>query len=91
MHVLFFDNININDSNPKNIKVDESSYRHVLIYCIRYGPLDGQKPLYIHLKKINGYIEVKNGSQYLTLISVDENKGEIKTYKETWWLRQIKW
>ena len=39
------------------------------------------KNLCIFIKK-NGYTEVKNGSKYLTLISVDENKDEIKTYKE---------
>ena len=28
------------------------------------------------------YIKYKNGIEYLTLILVDENKGEIKKYKE---------
>ena len=38
--------------------------------------------MHIIFKKINGYIEDNNGSKYLTLIFVDENKGAIKKCKE---------
>ena len=38
---------------------------------------------------INGHTEDNNWCKYLTLISVDENKGEIKKYKET--LNKIKY
>ena len=38
--------------------------------------------MYIDFNKIDGYIEDNNKSKYLTLISVDKNKGAIKRYKE---------
>ena len=38
---------------------------------------------------INGHTEDNNWCKYLTLITVDENKGEIKKYKET--LNKIKY
>ena len=34
------------------------------------------KRFYISFDKINGYIEDNNGSKYLTLVPIDENKGE---------------
>ena len=40
------------------------------------------KFLYINLNKIHGYIERNNGTKYLTLIPIDENKGEIEKHKE---------
>ena len=78
------DMININDFNPKDIKVDKKLYKDILIYYIWNETLDGLKSLYINCNKINGYIEDKNGSKYLTLTPVDENKDKIKKCKGTW-------
>lgn len=35
--------ININDLNPKNIKVDKKSGKDILLYNIKYETLDGVK------------------------------------------------
>ena len=34
------------------------------------------------MNKINVYIEVNNGTKYLTLVSTDESKGILKLYEE---------
>ena len=34
------------------------------------------------MNKINVYIEVNNGTKYLTLVSTDEIKGILKMYEE---------
>lgn len=75
----FFDEmININDFNPKNIKVDKK------VYYIGYETSDRVKPFYFIISKINDYIEDNNGIKYLTLVPVEESKGAIKKYKEIW-------
>ena len=76
--------MDINDFNPKNIKVDTKLYKDVLVFYVGYEKLNGAEPLYINFDKINGYIEGNNRSKYLTVILVEENKGEIKRYIETW-------
>ena len=51
-------------------------------FTIGYETSDGVKRFYIIFNKISWYIEDNNGSKYLTLIPVHENKGAIKMYKE---------
>ena len=81
---FFDDMININDFNPKNIKVDKKSFKDILIYYIEYETSDGVELLFASFNRINEYIEDYNGSKYLALISVDENKGKIRKYNEAW-------
>ena len=76
---FFGEMININDFNPKNIKVDK---KDILIYYIGYETSDRVKPFYFIIYKINGYIEDNNGMKYLTLVPVEASKGGIKKYKE---------
>ena len=38
MHYNFDNMMNINDSNPKNIKIDKKSCKDILVYYIRYEP-----------------------------------------------------
>ena len=73
----------VNDFNPKNIKGDEKSNKDILIYFTGYETLDGVWSWHITFDKINGYIENKNRSKYLTLVLIRESPGEIKKYKET--------
>ena len=42
------------------------------------------KSFVYNFNKINGCNEDDDGSKHLTLIYLDENKDEIKMYKETW-------
>ena len=39
----FFDDINIKDFDPNNIKIDEKSYRNILIYFIAYVTIKNLK------------------------------------------------
>ena len=32
----FFNDINIKNSDPNNIEIDEKSYKDILIYCVGY-------------------------------------------------------
>ena len=53
MYYYFDDMININDFNPKSIKVDKQSHEDILVYHIRYETLNDVKPLCINFDKIN--------------------------------------
>ena len=87
----FFDDIvNIKNFDPSNIKIDEISYKNILIYYIRYVTIKDLKnvkinnvnPLYLIFNKVNGYFEEINGNKYLTLISTNESKENFKKYEE---------
>ena len=81
--------INVNDLNPKNIKLDKKSNTDTLIYYIGYQTTDFARSLDISFKKMNEYIEdnnendkIKDNRKYLTLIPVDRNKSKVVKYKE---------
>ena len=65
-----------------NIKIDEKSYKNILIYCIgyvmikdsEYVKINSVNPLYLIFSKVNGYFEEINKSKYLTLFSTNESK-----------------
>ena len=67
--------INIKTLDPNKIKIDEKSYKNILIYYIRYVMIKGLRyvkinsfnPLYFIIDKINGYIEESNENKYLKL------------------------
>ena len=74
--------INIKKFDPNNIKLDEKSYKNILIYCIRYVTMKDSKyvkiynvnPLYLIFTKVSGYFEEINGNKYLTLLPTNESK-----------------
>ena len=79
----FFDDItNIKDFDPDNIKIDEKSYKNILIYYIAYVMIKNLKyikvnslnSLYLILNKMNGYFEEINGNEYLMLVPTNESK-----------------
>ena len=57
---FFNDIINIENFNPNNIKIDEKSYKHILIYYIGYVTIKNYvkiysvNPLYFILRNVNG-------------------------------------
>ena len=63
-HQIFDNNINIKIVDPNNIKIDEKSYKNILIYYIGYVTLKDSKCVKIncanHLclifRKRNGYL-----------------------------------
>ena len=78
--------------DPNNIKIDEKSYKNILIYCIefvtfkdsKYIKIYSVKPLYLIFRNLNGYFEEINKSKYLTLVPTYESKEKIKKYEELW-------
>ena len=84
--------INIKDFDPNNIKIDEKSYKNILIYYIAYVTIKDSKylkinsvnPLYLMFNRMNGYFEEINGKKYLTLVSTNGSKDRIKKYEELW-------
>ena len=57
--LLFDDRINIKNVDPNKIKIDEKSYRNILIYHIGYVTIKSQlkvksvNPVYLIINKIN--------------------------------------
>ena len=70
------------------MKIDKTSNKNVLIYYIgyvtmkdlKYVKLNSVNPLYLILRKVNGYFEGININKYLTLVPT--NKEKIKNVKE---------
>ena len=68
-----------------NIKIDEKSYKNILIYYneyvtikdLKYVNINSVNPLNLIIKKVNGYFEEINGNKYLTLIPTNESKEKI--------------
>ena len=75
-YYFFDDIININIFHPNNIKIDERSYKNVLIYYIgcvtikdlKYVKINSVNLLYLIFIKVNGYIEEINKIKYLKLV-----------------------
>ena len=71
---FFNDIINIKNFDPNNVKIDEKSYKSILIYYIVYVPIkdlkyvkiNGVNPLYFIFSKANGYFEQSNKNKYLS-------------------------
>ena len=63
------------------IKIDEKSFKIVLIYYTVYVTPISIKLLYVIINNANGYIAESNGSNYLTLVPTDVSKD---TQKKTW-------
>ena len=86
----FNDMINIKNLDPNKIKIEEKSYKSILIFCIRYVTVKDLSYtiiisvsfLYLIINKINGYIEESSKNKYLTLAPTNESKVTIKKCKE---------
>ena len=65
----FFDDlVNINKLGTNNTKIDEISYKNILIYYFGNGTTKIIKLLYLIINNANRYIEENNGNRYLTLV-----------------------
>ena len=67
-YYFFTDIINIKHFEPDKIKIDEKSYKKILVYYIRYVTIKDLKyvkmnsvnPLYLIFSKVNAYFEEIN-------------------------------
>ena len=85
--------INVKNFEPNLLKIDRKSNKNIGIYNIGYitiKKIDGWEniysvnPLYLLVNHTNGYIEEKNGNNYLIFDSTDENNELLKNYKDIW-------
>ena len=76
----FFNIIYIENLDPNNIKLDEKSYKNILIYYIGYvtrkkdQKFNSANPLYLLFLKVNGYFEEINENEHLSLVPTNETK-----------------
>ena len=81
-YYFFDDIINIRKFDSINIKIDEISYKNILIYHTRYVMIkdsihiktNSVNQLYFIFSKMNGYFEEMNGNKCLTLVLTNEIK-----------------
>ena len=91
-YYFFEDIINIKNFDLNKNKIDEKSYRDILVSYIGYVMIKDQKdvkinhvnPLQLVINKVNGYFEEINTNKYLTLVFVNDSKEKIEKYKELW-------
>ena len=82
-YYFFNDIISIENVDPNNIKIDEKSYKNILIYYIgyvtikKYLKFNSVDPLYLMFNKMNRYFEEINGNKYLMLVPTNESKEKI--------------
>ena len=68
MYYFFNDIINIKNFDPNKIKIDEKSYKNILIYYIEYVMIKDSKyvkiisenPLSLIINEVNGYFKEIN-------------------------------
>ena len=85
-YYFFDDIINIKNFGPNNIKLDEKSYKNILIYYIGYVTIKDSKYVKINnvnhscviINKVNRYFEAIKGNKYLALVFANESKEKIK-------------
>ena len=76
------DIINIKNFDSNKIKIDEKSYKNILIYYIghvtikvgEYVKTNSVNPLYLLFNKVNGYFDEPNGNKYLMLVPTNESR-----------------
>ena len=76
MYYFFNDIINMKNFDPNKTKIDEKSYKNILIYCIgyvtikdlKYVKINSVKPLYLIINKMNGYFKEINKNKNSTLV-----------------------
>ena len=90
MYYFFNNSINIKSFDPSNIKIDEKSYKNILIYYIGYRMIkdleylniNSVNSLYSIFSQVNSYFEKNNRNKYLTLVPTNESKEKIRKYEK---------
>ena len=89
-YFFFNDIIDIEKFDLNNIKIDEESYKNILIYYIGYVTIKeivkiySVNPLNLTFRYLNRYFEEVNGNKYLTLVPTNGSKEKNKKYEELW-------
>ena len=92
-HIYYFlnDIINIKYFDLGYVKINEKSYKNILIYYyIWYVTIKKElkiysvNSLYLILRDVKEYFEEINENNYLTLVPTNESREKIKKYEELW-------
>ena len=89
MYYFFNNSINIKSFDPSNIKIDEKSYKNILIYYIGYRMIkdleylniNSVNSLYSIFSQVNSYFEKNNKNKYLTLVPTMRAKKKLENMK----------
>ena len=85
-YYFFDDMINIEDSDPKLLKIDKKLYQNIDSYYIGlmtvrdsdYIKINSVNHLYLIISEVDGYFKEKNGNKYLVSDSANENNELFK-------------
>ena len=93
-YYLYNDIINLKNFESNLLEIDKKHYQGIDIYYIGYitikkigdcENIHSVNPLYLPVNHASGYIEEKNGNEYLIFDdSVNENKELLKKYADVW-------
>ena len=95
-YYFFDDIINMKNFNSNNIKIDEKSYKNILIYYIgshiqyrikdsKYVKTNSINPLYFNFSKVNGYFEIINRKKIFDASSYKwKQRKNIEKDEELW-------
>ena len=89
IYYFYNDLINLENFNPSLLKLDKKSSMDINIYYIGYVTkkpeynINSVNPLYLLIKKLDGFIDEKKGNKYLNITLTDSNNVLTK-YAEVW-------
>ena len=82
--------INLEKFNSSLLKLDKKSSMDIDIYYIGYVTkkteynINSVNPLYLLIKKLDGFIDEKEGNKYLNITLTDSNNDVLIKYAEVW-------
>ena len=90
-YYFYNDIVDIENFDPKLLKIDKKSYKVIDIFNIGYVTkkkvgncmnINSANPLYLSINRVNGYTEEKYSNKYLVFDSTDESKELLKKYND---------
>ena len=89
-YYIFHDIIDIENFHQNNIKIDQKSYKNILIYhngyitIKEYAKIYSVNPIYHIMRYVKGYFKEIHGNKYLMLAPTNGSKEKSKKYEELW-------
>ena len=92
-YYFYNDITDLKNFDARLLKTGKKSYKNIDIYYTGYITIKkiddyesiySVNPLHLLINHASGYIEEKNGNEYLIFDSVDENKEVLKKYAGVW-------
>ena len=89
-YYFYNDLINLEKFNPSLLKLDKKSSMDINIYYIAYVTkkteynINSVNLLYLLIKKLDGFIDEKEGNKYLNITLTNSNNDVLIKYAEVW-------